>query len=90
MLVHVVLESLAAVDEDNGDFVIVEVTDLGVGVYVDFAPREAAAPLEFDEALLDDFAEMTSPARIQDDFAGLQHATECSSIGARFPRHEGA
>jgi hypothetical protein len=37
--------------------------------------------LEFDQALLDDFAEMTSLARIKNDFAGRRHGKECSSLG---------
>ena len=90
MFVHAVLESFAAVDEDYGDFVGVEVADFGVGVDVDFAPGEAASFLEFGEALLDDFAEMTSLARIEDDFAWCRHARKCNSYYARFPRHGGA
>jgi hypothetical protein len=40
--------------------------------------------VEFDQALFDDFAEMTSLARINDDFSSLRHAWECSSFGAAF------
>jgi hypothetical protein len=73
LLVHAVLESFAAVDEDDGDFVGVAAADFGVGIYVDFAPDEAAAFLELDEAFLDNLAEMTSFAGIDDDFARLGH-----------------
>ena len=90
LLVHAVLESLAAVNENYGDFVVVQATDFSVGVDIDFTPGEAAAAVEFDEALLDDFAEMTSLAGIYDDFPGLRHARQCSSFGAVFPRHGGA
>jgi hypothetical protein len=83
----VVLKSLAAVDEDYGDFVVIEASDFGVGVHVDFTPGKAATLVELDEALFDDFAEMTSLAGINDDFPRLRHARECSSLGAGFPRH---
>jgi hypothetical protein len=68
LLVHAVLKCLAAVDEDYRDFVVIESPDFGVGVYVDFTPGEAAALVELDDTLLDDFAEMTSLAGIHDDF----------------------
>ena len=73
MLVHTVFESLVAIDEDDGDLVVVEAAEFGVGVYVHFSPAEAAAFMEFDEAFLDDFAEMTSLAGINDNFPGLRH-----------------
>ena len=84
--VHAVLEGFAAVDEDYGDFVGIEAADFGVGVYVNFTPVKAAALLEFDEALLDDFAEMTSFAGINNDLAGRRHARQCSSSRRGFPR----
>jgi hypothetical protein len=46
--------------------------------------------VQLDDALFDDFAEMTSPAGINDDFARLRHSKECSSLSAGFPRHERA
>jgi hypothetical protein len=82
----VVLKSLAAIDKDHGDFVVIEAPAFGVGVYVDFTPGEAAPLVELDEALLDDFAEMTSLAGIHHDFPRLRHAGQCSSFGAEFPR----
>jgi hypothetical protein len=87
MLVHAVLKSFEAVDEDYGDLVVVEASDFGVGVYVDFTPGEAATLVELDDALFDDFTEMTSLAGINDDFPRLRHARECISLGAGFPRH---
>jgi len=48
-----------AVDEDNGDLVVILATKVGVGVDIYLAPVEAAALMEFYEALLNDFAEMT-------------------------------
>ena len=71
LLVHAVLERFAAVDEDYGDLVGIAASHFGVGVYVDLTPGEAAMLLQLDDALLDDFAEMTSLARINDDFAKL-------------------
>jgi len=90
LLVHAVFKSFAAVDEDYGDLVVIEAPDFGVGVYIDFTPGEAAPLVELDDALFDDFAEMTSLAGINDDFARLRHARECISLGAGFPRHGGA
>jgi hypothetical protein len=39
------------------------------------------------EALLDDFAEMTSLARINDDFPRLRHLRKFTSLRGGFPRH---
>jgi hypothetical protein len=82
----VVLEGFAPVDEDYGDFVIIEETDFGVGVYVDFTPCEPALLVQLDKALLDDFAEMASLARINNNFPALRHARECSSQATGFPK----
>jgi hypothetical protein len=79
LFVHAVLEGFATIDEDDGDFVIVEAAYFCAGIYVNFAPVKAPALLKFDEALLDDFAEMTSLAGIDDDFPSLIHRRECSS-----------
>src|SRR6267378_6464886 len=89
LFVHAVLKSFAAVDEDYGDLVGIEAPDFGVGVHVDFSPGEAAMLVELDDALFDDFAEMTSLAGINDDLPRLLHARECSSFGAGFPTHGG-
>jgi hypothetical protein len=86
LLVHAVLEGFAAVYKDYGDLIVIETPDLGIGVYVDLAPGEAAAFMQFGEALFDDFAEMTSLAGIKDNFPWLRHARECSSFAAWFPR----
>src|SRR5882762_5875996 len=90
LFVHAVLKSFAAVDEDYGDLVGIEAPDFGVGVHVDFSPGEAAMLVELDDALFDDFTEMTSLAGINEDFPRLLHARECSSFGAGFPTHGGA
>src|ERR1700746_737627 len=85
LFIHVVLKGFAAVDEDYWHFVIVEAAEFSVGVHVDFPPSEAATLVQLDDALLDDFAEMTSFAGINEDFPRRRHARQCSSFGARFP-----
>jgi hypothetical protein len=73
-LVHVVLESFAAVDEDNRDIVVELATQFGVGVDINFAPAEAAVALELREALFDDFAKMAPLPRINYYAAKAWHA----------------
>ena len=60
LLVHVILEGLAAVDEDHGNFIVELATEIKVAVDINFVPGEASAAGQFCEALLYDFAEMTS------------------------------
>ncbi len=74
LLVHAVLKRFAAVDEDYGDLVGIAAPDFGVGVNVDFMPGEATMLVQLDEALLDDFAKMTSLAGINHDFPRLRHS----------------
>src|ERR1700686_2487801 len=83
LLIHVVLKSFAAVDENYGDLVGIEASAFGVGVHVDFSPGEAATFVQLDDALLDDFAEMTSLARIDDNFPRLRHARQFIRFGCR-------
>jgi hypothetical protein len=45
--------------------------------------------VQLDDALFDDFAEMTSLAGINEDFPRRRHARECSSLEAGFPTHRG-
>jgi len=73
-LVHAVLEGLAAVNKDDGDFVVVLAAEFGVGVYINLAPGEAAAAGELVEAFLHHLAEMAAFAGIHHDGAGLWHA----------------
>jgi hypothetical protein len=42
--------------------------------------------VQFEQAFLDDFAEVTSLAGINDDLAGRRHARQCSSFVLAFPR----
>jgi hypothetical protein len=74
LLVHVILEGLAAIDEDDRDFIVELAAEFVVGVDVDFMPGEAAAAGEFGEAFLHQFAKVASFARIYDDVTGLRHA----------------
>jgi hypothetical protein len=71
--VHAVFEGLAAVDEDDGDFVVELAAELVVGVHVDFLPDETAATSEFHNTFLDDFTQVTALAGVDQDFAGDVH-----------------
>jgi hypothetical protein len=64
MLIHAVLEGFAAVDEDNGDFVIELAAQLIITVHVDLMPIEAPPTMELRDRLFDDLAEMASLPRI--------------------------
>ena len=71
LFVHAVLECLIAIDKDDRDLIVILTSEFGIAVNVNFAPMEAASLMKFDEALLDDFAEMTTLARIDDNLARL-------------------
>jgi len=71
LFVHPVLEDFSSVDKDDRDLIIVLAAQLCIRIYVYFSPVKAAALMEFDEALLDDLAEMTTLAGIYDDFPWL-------------------
>lgn len=75
LLVHPVLESLPAVDEDNRNFVVVKAPEFRVGVHVHLAPCETAPLVKFGQALLDDLAEMAPLAGIHDNLVALRHGT---------------
>jgi len=72
--VHVVLEGFAAVDEDDGDFVVVLTAEFRVLVDIDFLPGESAVARELGQALFYHFTQMASLAGIDHDAAGLWHA----------------
>src|SRR4029077_10643482 len=84
-LVHAVLEGFAAVDEDDGDFVVKLAADFVIGINVDFTPGEAAMAGKLDQAFLDDFAEMASLAGVNHDLAGGWHGRDFSVSGVGFP-----
>jgi len=84
-LVHVVLEGFAAVDEDDGDFIVKLAADFVIGINVDFTPGEAAMAGKLDQAFLDDFAEMASLAGVNHDLAGVWHGRDFSVSAVQFP-----
>ena len=71
LFVHTVLERLAPIDKDDRNLVIVLTAEFGIRVDINFVPVKTAAFMEFHEALLDDFAEMTTLAGIDDDVPAL-------------------
>jgi hypothetical protein len=73
VFIHAVLESFAAVDEDYGDFVGVETTEVIVGVYVNFLPVESGVALKFSQTFFDDLAQVASLAGVDHDLSGLVH-----------------
>ena len=74
LFVHAIFERLAAIDEDDGYLIVVLATEVWIGVNIHVAPVEAAALMEFYEALLDDFAEMAPLPGINDNFPVLHNA----------------
>jgi len=77
----VVLEGLAAVDEDYGDFVGESAAELFVAVDVDVLPGEAAAAVQLGQALFDDFAEVAALAGVDNDLAKFGHWAEFNKGG---------
>jgi hypothetical protein len=73
LLVHAIFERFASIDEHDGDLIVILTSEFYVGVDIYFAPVKAAALMEFDEALLDDFAEMTPLPGINDNFPLLHN-----------------
>jgi Zn-dependent peptidase ImmA (M78 family) len=71
LLVHVVLEGFAPVDEDDRDFVIELASKLGVGVHIDLLPGESSPPRKFGKALFDHFTQVASLAGIDHDAARI-------------------
>ncbi|HWY56338.1 MAG TPA: hypothetical protein VNZ03_17870 [Terriglobales bacterium] len=71
--VHVVLEGFATINENNGDFVGELAAELVVAVHVYVLPGEAAAAVQLGESFFDDFAEVASFARVDDDLAEVGH-----------------
>ena len=69
-----VLESFAAIDEDDWDLVGELAAELIIAVDVDLLPGESAAAMQFGECLFDDLAEVTSFARVNNDVAEAGHA----------------
>src|SRR5882762_2513764 len=72
-LVHVVFESLVAVDEDDGDFVGEPAAQLVVAFHINLPPSEATASMQLGQRLFDDLTQMTALTRVDDDLARLRH-----------------
>ena len=86
LLVHAVLKRLAAVDENDRDFIIELAPELGVRVDIDFTPGKAAAARKFGKALFHHFAKVASLARVHDYIAQLWHAGKILARGnGNFP-----
>ena len=73
MLIHAVLESFAAIDEDYWDFVGVKTAEVIVGVYVNFLPIEAGVALKFSQTFFADLAQVASLAGVDHDLSVLVH-----------------
>jgi hypothetical protein len=74
LLVHVILEGLAAIDENDRNFIVELAAEFDVGVDVDFLPDEPSAAGEFGETFLHHFAKVASLAGIDDDVTSIWHA----------------
>jgi hypothetical protein len=84
-LVHAVLEGFAAVDEDDGNFIVELAANFVIGINVDFTPGEAPMAGKLDETFLDDFAEMASLTGVNHDLAGVRHGRDFSVSAVQFP-----
>jgi hypothetical protein len=71
LLVHTVFKRLATVDKDHRNLIVILAAQTRIRVDIYFAPIEAAAAMEFDKALLNDFAETAALAGVDDDFPML-------------------
>lgn len=85
LFIHAVLESLAAVDENDRNFVVILPAQFVVRINVDFLPRKSASPREFGKALFDHLAQMTSLARVDDNAPGFLHAGILTRKCENFP-----
>jgi hypothetical protein len=69
LLIQPVLKSLAAVDENNRNFVGELALELIVGFNVNFPPTEATAALKLRELLFDNLAKVTPFAGVHNNLA---------------------
>jgi hypothetical protein len=75
LLVHVILEGLAAVDENDRNFIVELAAEFEVGVDVDFLPDKPSTAGEFGETFFHYLAKVASLAGIYDDVTSIWHAT---------------
>ena len=73
LLIHVILECFAAVDEDNRNFVVKLPPKFDIGVDVDFAPRKTAPARKLGEAFLYHFTKVAPFSGVHDDVTRLLH-----------------
>ena len=81
LLVHVVLESFAAIDEDDRNFVVELAAKVRVGVNVDLMPGESSPARKLGQALFHHFTQVASFAGVNHDVAELWHAGEILARG---------
>jgi hypothetical protein len=81
LLVHAVLESFAAVDEDDRNLVVELAAKIGVRINIDLLPGESSTSRELEQTLFDDFTQMAAFAGIDYDAARLWHAGEILARG---------
>jgi len=76
LLVHVILEGFAAIDEYYGNFIVELAAKFEVGVNINFAPGEPSAAGQFSKAFLHHFAQVASLPGIHHDTAQFRHRGE--------------
>jgi hypothetical protein len=74
LLVHVVFESLSAVDEHHGNFVAELPAKFEIHVNVDLLPGKSAAARKLRQAFFHHLAQVASFAGIDNNGAGVWHA----------------
>jgi hypothetical protein len=71
LLIHAVLEGFAPIDENHGHLIIELPAKLRVGIDINLLPSKAAPAREFEKALFDNFAKVTSFAGVDDHASRL-------------------
>ena len=68
LTIHALLESLAPIDENHRDLLVVPLTQLRVGIDVHLVPLKSGRVLDIRERLLNHVTQMTSFTRIHYHF----------------------
>lgn len=74
LLVHSILESFSAIDEDDRDLVVELATEIHVRVDINFAPGKSATARKLGKALFHDFTQVATFTGIDDDTGKQWHA----------------
>ena len=74
LLVHVILEGFAAIDEHDGNFIVELAAEFVVGIDIDFVPGKASPAGELVKTFLHHFAKVASFAGIYNDVTRIWHA----------------